>query len=307
MIGFLKIFSEILIAILVCLNFQLSAQIILVNNPSNNAVAFNPAFSAIYTPFNLNYLPKSICISTRITKNQFDILSTGQYFFFKRNIGISGSHNYFNQSGTSIQKFNLGLSYQLVFFDNVSTGWGVALNNTNLNTDSTKYFSVYNVTENYTLKNSTYTTLTFGNIINYNQLLFGFSIQPKGLIFFNIKGSYFTSGSAQLKYKHTLTRNLNLTIWYNGNWNSINNVYLLSETYKKNKFQSHTLNFQISGSKRYLAGLGLRVSDFNYTSLIAKVGYTNRKIQFLYGAEPYFIGTKYSEIIHELSMMLKFD
>ena len=73
------------------------------------------------------------------------------------------------------------------------------------------------------------------------------------------------------------------------------------------EFQFHTINIHLAGKKGLIGGIGGRITDFNYASVIAKIGYNARRWQLLYGAEPYWLNAKYSEIIHELSFTIKFN
>ena len=281
---------------------------IFLNNPSNHVVAFNPAFSSIQPYFNANYIPNQAGVSFRYSKQQQDLLSSAQYFFTKKNIGISAHYNFVNQNKSSFQKAGIGLSYQLLFFNAVSTGWGISVNYNQLISDSTAYLP-YNDTKMYGQRNSNYLSLNFGGLINYDRLLLGFSIQPNNCVFLNSnqKGSYYTSGSVYLKYKYTISRNKNATIWYNANWNTFQNLMYMQNVIAKQQIQSHALHIHISGKKGIIGGIGCRIADFNYASAIAKIGYNVKHWQLTYGTEPYWLNGKYSEIIHELSFTFKFN
>ena len=291
------------------LNLTVNAQIVFLNNPSNHIVAYNPSFSAIKPYLNTNYVPNQLCVSSRISKNQSDVLATGQYFFEKRNIGISAHYNYVNQDKYQFQKSGIGLSYQLIFFNAISTGWGLSINYNNLQVDSNINAHIYNDKRNGLLQSSKYASLNFGGLINYDRIMLGFSVQPSQCIYFTSakKGSFYTIGSISLKYKQPVTRNINATLWYNANWNSVFNLQFINADITKDKVQSHSFNLHLSGKKGFIAGLGCRLTNFNYTSLIAKAGYNAKHWQMVYGAEPYWLHTTYSEIIHELSFTFKFN
>lgn len=291
------------------LNFTVKAQIIFINNPANHVVAYNPAFSAIEPYFNYNYVPSQLGVSSRVSKNQSDGLATAQYFFSKKNIGVSAHYNFVNQNKSIFQKAGIGLSYQLIFFNKISTGWGISLNYNQLMADSSVAFRVYNEKRTPTLQKSNYTTLTFGALINYEKLLFGFSFQPNECVFINAsgKGSYYTSGSVHIKYRYPVNRKINAAIWYTAQWNKVNHLRYLNNTIGQEKIQVHALHIHVSGRKGLIGGVGCRVTDFNYTSAIAKIGFNSKHWQLTYGIEPYWLHTKYSEIIHELSFTFKFN
>ena len=289
------------------LNNHVKAQLLFLNNPSNHIVLFNPAFSAIRSGFNNNYIPKQINASFRVAEKQSDFTMTGQYYFLDKNLALSAHYNYINQKNSNYQIMGIGVSHHLIFFNEVSTGWGISLNYNTLQTDSNTNFSVYNETRNGKLQNSNYASLNFGGLINYDRLMLGFSYQPKQCIFntSNKKGTNYSTGSIYLKYKKPISRNINATIWYNANWNSINNLQTIASKIAQDKIQSHALNVHVSGKRGIIAGIGCRITDFNYTSFISKLGFNAKKWQIVYGIEPYWMHAKYSEIIHELSFTFK--
>lgn len=294
---------------IVLLSFTLKAQIVFINNPANHVVAYNPAFSAIEPYFNYNYIPNQLGTSSRVSKNQSDVLTSAQYFFSKNNLGVSAHYNYVNQYKSRFQKVGIGLSYQLIFFNKISTGWGISLNYNQLMADSNIAFRVYNEKRTPTLQKSNYTTLTFGALINYEKLLFGFSIQPNESVFLNStsNGTYYTSGSIHIKYRYPINRKLNAAFWYTAQWNKVNHLRYLNNMISHEKIQAHALHVHVSGRKGLIGGVGCRVSNFNYTSVIAKIGYNAKLWQLTYGIEPYWHHAKYSEIIHELSFTFKFN
>lgn len=290
------------------LSIYAKSQIIFLNNPSNHAVAFNPAFSSIQPYFNVNYISNQAGVSSRFSKQQQDVLSSAQYFFTKKNIGLSAHYNFVNQSKNTFQKAGLGLSYQLLFFNTVSTGWGISVNYNQLMADSAAVYTLYNDTKRYGLNKSNYVSLNFGGLINYDRLMLGFSLQPNQCVFLNSnqKGSYYTTGSAYIKYRYPISRNKSATIWYNANWNTFQNLIYMQTIVTKQQLQSHALHIHISGKKGIIGGVGCRITDFNYTSAIVKIGYNVKHWQLTYGVEPYWLHKKYSEIIHELSFTFKF-
>lgn len=297
------------IGLIVLLSSLLKAQIVFINNPANHVVSYNPAFSAIEPHFNYNYVPGQLGASSRVSKNQSDGLLSAQYFFTKKNLGISAHYNFVNQNKSTFQKAGIGLSYQLLFFNKISTGWGISLNYNQLMADSNAAFQVYNEKRAPTLQKSNYTTLTFGALINYEKLLFGFSIQPNECVFLSSsgKGTYYTSGSVHIKYRYPINRKLNAAFCYNLQWNKANHLLYLNGLISQEKIQAHALNVHVSGRKGLIGGVGCRLTNFNYTSVIAKIGYNAKHWQLTYGVEPYWLHSKYSEIIHELSFTFKFN
>ncbi len=294
---------------LCCIIFSSSVkgQVVLLNNPSSHIVAFNPAFSAISAYLNGNYIPNQVCVSSRISHKQSDILASGQHFFLNKNIGISAHYNFVNQQKSSFQKGGIGLSYQLLFFNAISTGWAIGLSYNQLKADSGAAFSVYNDVRKPSLQSSTYASLNLGWLINYENIMAGISVQPNKWIYFTSgqKGTVYTTGSVYVKYKHVLTRTISATIWYTGNWNNIARLQLINAEITQAKLQSHAFNIHVLGRKGLIGGVGCRVTNFNYASVIAKAGYNFKRCQLVYGMEPYWLHARYSEIIHELSFTLK--
>jgi hypothetical protein len=299
------------IALVVLLSFSVKAQIVFLNNPSNHIVAFNPAFSAIRSDLNHNYIPKQVCISGRVSQSQSDVMASGQHFFERKNMGVSSHYNYVYQDKRVFQKAGLGLSYQLIFFNELSTGWGIGIdyNSQPLQTDTNTVFSIYNETISPSLQRSTYASINFGGLINYEKIMAGFSFQPKELVYFTSdkKGMYYTTGSAYIKYSRPVTRALNAIFWYHANWNTFRNLQFIKTPVTQRNIQSHDLHIHLAGKKGLVGGVGCRITDFNYVSAIAKVGYNFKHVQFIYGIEPYWLHSSYSEIINELSITFKFN
>lgn len=291
---------------LLCLSFFAKSQTIFLNNPANHIVAYNPAFSAIHTYFNRNYSGKQITASSRIAQNQKDIQVSGQYFFDKQNIGLSLDYGTLTQNHNSTSKVGLGIGYQLLFFNEISTGWGIVIHYNNLQTNSNPILSIYNKEFTDTLTNLKSLDITFGGLINYERFLFGFSYQPKQLINIMSDNKSISNATQTLYFKtyRPITRNLNAILWYQAHFNKL---YSNNEQAGLLEFQQHSIHVHLAGKKGLIGGLGSRITDFNYYSVIAKLGYNHRKWQILYGMEPYWLHAKYSEIIHELSFTYKFN
>lgn len=282
------------------------SQVVFLNNPANHIVAYNPAFSAIHPYFNRNYSGKQTTLSTRVSQKQKDGQLTGQYFFEKQNIGLSVDYGYVNQSKTDLNKVGIGLAYQLLFFNAISTGWGVGVRFNDQQTNSNNLFKLYTKEFSDTLHNFQSVDVNFGGLINYERFLLGFSYQPHQLATTTSNNKAITSATQTLYFKtyKPITRNLNAIFWYQGVFAK---QYLSNETKHLRQFQYHTVNIHFAGKKGLIGGIGSRITDFTYYSLIGKLGYNHRKWQILYGIEPYWLQTKYSEIIHELSFTLKFN
>jgi hypothetical protein len=285
------------------------AQIIFLNNPSSHIVAFNPAFSAIKPGYNHNYVADQATISGRASSSQSDVMATGQFFSNRRNIGLSAHYNYVYQDKSTFQKAGLGLSYHLIFFNEISTGWGVGINYNDMQTDSGIPCRIYNETISPYFQRSTYASVTFGGLINYEKIMAGFSFQPRELIYFTsaTKGTFYTTGSVYIKYIRTVTRRINAIFWYNAAFNNIHHLQLINADLVNRNLQSHSLHIHLAGRKGLIGGIGGRVTDFNYISAIAKAGYNFKRCQMLYGIEPYWLHGRYSEIIHELSFTFKLN
>lgn len=282
------------------------SQVVFLNNPANHIVAYNPAFSAIHPYFNRNYSGKQATLSTRISQSQRDVQQTGQYFFEKQNIGLSVDYAYVNQSKTDLNKVGIGLAYQLLFFNAISTGWGLGIRFNDQQTNSNSLFKLYTKEFPDTLHNFQSVDVNFGGLINYERFLFGFSYQPRQLATTISNNKAITSTTQTLYFKtyKPITRKLNAIFWYQGVFTK---QYLSNETKHLRQFQYHTVNIHFAGKKGLIGGIGSRITDFTYYSFIGKLGYNHRKWQILYGIEPYWLQTKYSEIIHELSFTLKFN
>jgi hypothetical protein len=282
------------------------SQVVFLNNPANHIVAYNPAFSAIHPYFNRNYSGKQVTLSSRVSQSQKDAQLTGQYFFEKQNIGLSVDYGYVNQSNTDLNKVGMGLAYQLLFFNAISTGWGVGVRFNDQQTNSNHLFKLYNKEFPDTLHNFQSVDVNFGGFINYERFIFGFSYQPRQLatIISNNKAIISTTQTLYFKTYKPITRKLNAIFWYQGVFTK---QYLSNETKHLRQFQYHTVNIHFAGKKGLIGGIGSRITDFTYYSLIGKLGFNHRKWQILYGIEPYWLQTKYSEIIHELSFTLKFN
>lgn len=224
-------------------------------------------------------------------------------------MGISAHYQSINQDKNSFQKAGIGLAYHLIFFNAISTGWGLGISYHHFYADSNSNFRVYKEKRNGMLQSSQYASLNFGALINYDRIMLGFSIQPSQCIYSTSpkKGTYYTIGSVNIKFKKPITRNVNATLWYLANWNTISNLQFINSDINRDNIQSHSLNIHISGKKGLIAGIGCRVTNFNYTSFITKAGYNTKHLQFLYGIEPYWLHGNYSEIIHELSFTYKFN
>ncbi len=260
---------------------------------------------------NRNYIPDQVCFSGRASQSQSDVLATAQHYFMKKNLGISAHYNYIHRDKSAFQKAGLGLSYHLIFFNEISTGWGIGLtyNNQSLQTDTGYVFGIYKETITSSVQRSTYASVNFGGLINYENLMAGFSFQPGELVYFTSdkKGTYYTSGSVYVKYRLSVTRSLNATIWYNANWNTIHNRQFIKTGPTQQPVQAHALNIHLAGKKGVIGGVGCRITDFNYISAIAKAGFNFKHLQLLYGVEPYWLHSTYSEIIHELSITFKLN
>lgn len=293
--------------LLIAFSFTVKGQVILLNNPSIHIVAVNPAFSAIKSSHNRNYRANQFCVSTRASKDQVDAIATAQYFFSGNNIGLSADYTQVEQSKSRLQKMGLGLSYQLIFFDAISTGWGIGLSYAELNTATQLPLTIYRQQKEGFIQDSKYTSLKFGWLINYERFMAGISIQPKQTVFFNNmpQGTCYLTSTAYFKYQHPLTRSLSALFWYNGNWDDVDHLKSITNELKNQKLQSHAFNIHLAGRKGLIGGIGTRVTNFNYTSVIAKAGYNFKYFQVLYGVEPYWLNGRYSEIIHELSFTLK--
>ncbi|MES2130902.1 MAG: hypothetical protein V4506_01055 [Bacteroidota bacterium] len=295
--------------IICCIAFNLAVkgQIIFLNNPSNHIVAFNPAFSAI-KPGNNNYAARQLCTSSRISKEQTDILTTAQVFLRNTNIGLSADYGLVSQNKSLLQKGGIGLSYHLLFFDAISTGWGIGVSYTDLHSSAPTLLNMYGEKKDLYVQNSKYAALNFGWMFNYENMIGGLSIQPKQTVWFNSaqKTSFYTTATAYFKYRYALTRNINASLWYTGNFNTVDNLIASDSATVSKKIQSHALNIHVSGKKGLIGGIGGRVANFNYASMILKAGYNFRYIQLLYGIEPYWLHAKYSTLIHEISITLKF-
>jgi hypothetical protein len=296
------------IFLFLCLCVLLKAQVIFLNNPSAHLVAFNPAFSAIQFG-NSNYIPNQAGISARVSNDQWDVLSSGQTFFSKRNIGVSAHYNVADQSGSRFQKAGLGLSYHLLFFNGISTGWALGLSFTDLNATSASPFKVYGKTNGLFLRSSAYAMLNFGWMISYDRFMAGVSIQPRYALYTNNinTGTTYATGTAYAKYRYPMARNLNAMLWYAGNWNAIDNLRTFNSDIAHTKLHSHALHIHLSGKRGWIGGIGTRVTSFCYTSGIVKLGYNSKLLQVLYGIEPYRIYGTYSGMIHELGITLKFN
>ncbi len=288
------------------LSIYAKSQIIFLNNPANHIVSYNPAFSAIHPYFNKNYSGKQVTLSSRVSQSQNDAQLSGQYFFEKQNIGLSVDYGFVNQSKTNLNRVGVGLAYQLLFFNAISTGWGVSVHFNDHLANSNTISRLYNKEFPDTLHNFQSVDINFGGLINYERFLFGFSYQPRqfATIISNDRAITSTTQTLYFKTYKPITRKLNAILWYQG---AFNKQYISSEISHLNKFQQHSINIHLAGKKGLIGGIGTRMTDFNYYSLIAKLGYNHRKWQILYGIEPYWLHAKYSEIIHELSFTFKFN
>jgi hypothetical protein len=260
---------------------------------------------------NRNYLSDQVCVSGRASSSQSDAMATGQYFSSRKNLGISAHYNYMSQDKSTIQTAGIGLSYHLIFFNEISTGWGIGINYNDLATqsDSGNIFRIYNETWPSSLKRSTYASVNFGWLINYENIMAGVSFQPAKLVYFTSspKGTFYTTGSLYIKYRYPLTRTLSATLWYHANLNNMHNLQLVNTEIMQLNMQSHAFHVHIAGKKGLIGGIGCRITNFSYTSVISKVGYNFRHLQLVYGIEPYWLQMKYSEIIHELSLTYKLN
>lgn len=286
--------------------FIARAQPTFYNNPANHIVVANPAFSAIHPFLNRNYTGRQLNISSRVSQRQSDALISGQYFFEKQNIGVSADYGLASTSGNLQQKAGFGLSYQLIFFDRISTGWGAGVHYNRLQVNQPTLLRIYNKEYADTLFNTAFTTISFGGLINFEQFMVGYSFEPKALTVFSDtkKSMYSTTQTIYFKTYSPLTRRLNAILWYNA---SFNNLYQTDHTKPTHQIQSHSVHLHVSGRKGLIGGIGSRFTNFGYVSAIAKAGYHKRNWQVVYGAEPYWLGNTYSEIIHELSFTLKFN
>lgn len=292
-------------SLLFCLVTVVSkAQLLFLNNPSNHIVYYNPAFSAIKPGFNKSYIGKQVCVSSRVAKSQSDVLGTAQYFFDSKNIGISAHYNYVQQKNSTAQKAGIGISYQLLFFGEVTTGWGLSLSYNDSKTDTANLFSIYNETYSGTIQSSKNAFLNVGWMIAYENLMAGISYQPKQLVYSlsNPLGTYLSATSLYLKYRKPVTRNINATFWYAGYFNSANNLMNASSELVNKKIQNHSFNAHVSGKKGVIGGVGFRFTNFNYQSFLCKLGFNYKQFQTLYGVEPYWLKQKYSETIQEFSI-----
>lgn len=292
-----------------CFCALLKAQVLFLNNSSTHLVAFNPAFSAIQSSYNSSYIPNQAGVSSRVSKSQSDVLASGQTFFNKSNIGLSANYNFVDQTGSQLRKAGLGISYHLLFFDKVSTGWGLGISFTGLHATSAEPFQVYGKTKDLFLRNSKYAMLNFGWMISYDRFMAGISIQPRYALHVEniMTGTTYATSTVYAKYRHPITRELNATVWYAGNWNAIDDLRTLNLDIAHTKLQSHALHIHLSGKKGLIGGIGSRVTTIHYASGIVKVGYNSKFLQVLYGVEPYWLYGKYSGIIHELGITLKFN
>lgn len=296
----------IYISVFLCFCLSAKAQIIFLNNPANHIVTYNPAFSAIHPYFNRNYSGKQTTLSTRVSQNQKDAQLTGQYFFEKQNIGLSVDYGFVNQSKTDLNRVGVGLAYQLLFFNEVSTGWGLGVHFNDQLSNSNNHFQLYNKEFPDTIHNSQSVDVNFGGLINYERFLVGFSYQPRQLnnVISNNHALILTTQTVYFKTYKPITRSMNVILWYQA---SFNRQFVSSEAKHLREFQYHTVNIHLAGKKGLIGGIGSRMTDFTYYSLIGKLGYNHRKWQILYGTEPYWLHAKYSEIIHELSFTFKFN
>ncbi len=291
--------------LLFCLaTFVSISQVVFLNNPSNHIVFYNPAFSAIKNGYNKNYIGNQACVSSRIAKSQSDVLGTAQYFFDKKNVGISVHYNNVQQKNSSYQKAGIGLSYQLLFFNEITTGWAVSLNYNDFKTDTANLFSIYN--ENYTIhmQASKKAIVNFGWMINYENNIAGISYQPKQLVYSlsNPSGTYQSATSFYLKHRKSVTRNVSATLWYSGYFTTVNNLVNAQSELVNKKIQNHAFNVHFSGKKGLIGGVGFRFTNFNYQSFLCKLGFNYKQFQILYGIEPYWLKQKYSETIQEISI-----
>lgn len=282
------------------------SQIVFLNNPANHIVYYNPAFSGIHPYFNKNYVGKQVTVSARVAQKQNDAQMSCQYFFDKQNIGVSGDYGIVDQGKTTINKAGLGLAYQLLFFNEVSTAWGIGLRFSDFQTNQHAISHIYNKEFGDTLYNFKSLDGNLGVLINYERYLFGFSYQPKQLVNL-LSNNHVISTTTQTLYFKTyrpITRNLNAIFWYQA---SFNTQYISDKINNQYKYQQHSINIHLAGKKGIIGGIGSRITTFDYYSAIFKLGYNHRKWQVLYGIEPYWLKSKYSEIIHELSFTLKFN
>ncbi len=294
------------ITVILFLSIFAESQVIFINNPANHIVSYNPAFSAINPYFNRNYNGKQVTLSSRISQNQQDGQLTGQYFFEKQNIGLSVDYGYLNQSKTNLNRVGLGLAYQLLFFNQVSTGWGVGVHYNDQSTSSNNLFRVYNKEFRDTLHSFQSVDVNFGGLINFGRFLLGFSYQPRQFnhLISKNNGLILTTQTVYFKTYMRITRRVNAILWYQG---AFNKQYRSNEKTQLRDFQYHTINIHFAGKKGLIGGIGSRITDFNYYGLIAKLGYNQRQWHILYGIEPYWLQAKYSQIIHELSFTFKFN
>lgn len=283
--------------------FKASAQLIFTNNTFNHIVMFNPAFSGIKPGFNRNYLDNCIQLSSRTNSKQSDITTSYQTFLNRSNIGVSAyASSVFSKPNINLN-VGIGTSYQLIFFDEITTSWGINANFHHYTKSDNKelYFPYSTLSDTSQFTNST--DLTIGNLISYNNFILGFSTQPKRA-FFNLEGqkqNHFTLSTFYFKtLLWQLSRQSNVNLWVNCNY------YQFINESSRNQFNSKDLlytsvQFHVFSSGSWLIGAGFRFSNDKYFSGLGKIGLHMNRVNLTYGIEPYYIKGKFQSVINEFS------
>lgn len=304
MVKQLQINKQCLASLCILLLIQItSAQLIFTNNTFEHIVVFNPAFSGIKPGFNRNYLDHNFQISSRINKKQSDITTSYQTFFNRNNIGISAYANSIFTSPNISANAGIGASYQLIFFDEYTTAWGLNVNFHHNNKSKNKelYFTYPLLTDTSLVTKTA--DITIGNMISYNNFILGFSTQPK-ILYKNLNGdkqNHFTLSTFYFKTLFAqLSRRSQINMWVNCNYYQFMNYTKYNQFPSKDLlYTSVQLHFISSGI--WLFGAGLRWSNDSYRSYTGKTGLHKKRWNLTYGIEPYFMKNKYQSFINEFS------
>lgn len=307
LIKFITLKKKFLIPILFVTLFNnfYRAQFIPNNNSSIHLSYFNPAFCGINSLLNKNYLSNGILLSAQSNGKYLSSLINGQLFFKKINCGFNMFHanNYSNQK-LQVQN-GFGIAYQLLFFNSISTAWGINVKQT-INQDIILPLNHIYADIAYTKTKFYSYSLNLGMMLNYENWMFGYSNEPNILIF-NSNSSlqnYFTNQNLHFKYKNNITRQSVCTIWYN--WQHSNNIknYGPENINSTTLINSHSVNIHLNKYKSFVFGVGTRNINTLYYSYQLKLGYNFKNLLFVYGFEGASASNKYVRNNNEISLTL---
>ncbi len=259
---------------------------ILTNNPASNPSRYNPAYCAINNNFIRTWVVNQANANVRFSKLQQDGEVYANAFLKKQNIGFHVGSFYEKQKNYSTAKYNLGIGYHLLFFNEVSVSFGVAVSRENIsgnfylnplsNTDTSFFHSNKQI----------YYNTNLGILFCYDRLSMSFSHQPNKLTFnkSHSLGPTFNNTFALLKYFVPITRKQNAVFYYTYNNTTINNFS--SDSISTSRNLSHqTLQLHLNYKAGLAFGFGFRSNLNQYNAPLAKLGYITSKIVIVYGAE----------------------